>query len=68
MTPQEFGETLKEMRMLRNMTQCALAAKAEVANTKICDYENGRRLPSLPMFRRIVIALEIPANQLLKIE
>jgi DNA-binding XRE family transcriptional regulator len=45
--PLYFSDLLRSHRLGEELTQVDLAKKLKVSKQKICDYENGRRLPSM---------------------
>ena len=45
--PLYFSDLLKAHREGEEMTQEQLAAKLKISRQKVCDYEKGRRLPSM---------------------
>ena len=45
--PLYFCDLLKAHRVGEEMTQEELAKKLEISKQKVCDYEKGRRLPSI---------------------
>jgi transcriptional regulator with XRE-family HTH domain len=48
-----FGDTLKELRMGRNLTQDQLAAGLGIAVKTVRNYEADRHVPKMPMLGRI---------------
>jgi two-component system response regulator len=59
-----FGDTVRFWRSRRGITQEALAERADVHRTYICDLEGGTRNVSLEIIDRLAQALEIPASDL----
>jgi transcriptional regulator with XRE-family HTH domain len=55
----KIGQRIRELRKELNISQEALAYKAEVDRTYVTDIENGRRNVSLEILERLVKALEI---------
>jgi transcriptional regulator with XRE-family HTH domain len=53
-----FGQGLREWRLSQGLTQRAVAQKCGVKAPLICDYESGRRQPSLAQLMRVAAALE----------
>src|SRR6185312_3262823 len=63
-----FGDLLREWRGSRNVTQMALANRAEISPRHLSFVENGRSAPSRSLVMRLAEHLEIPLrarNQLL---
>ena len=55
-----FGAWLRAQRLAMNLTQDALGGLAGIANTRISDYENDRRLPSFD--DAVALAYELQLN------
>lgn len=55
----KVGQRIKELRKGLNLSQEALAYKAEVDRTYMTDVENGRRNISLEILEKIIAALEV---------
>jgi transcriptional regulator with XRE-family HTH domain len=56
---QKVGQRIKELRHQLELSQEALAYKAEVDRTYMTDVENGRRNISIENLEKIITALEI---------
>lgn len=56
---QKVGNRIREIRKELQLSQEALAYKAEVDRTYVTDVENGRRNVSLEILERLITALEI---------
>lgn len=56
---QKIGERIREIRSSQNLTQEAVAFKAEVDRTYMNHVENGKRNISIAILQKILIALEI---------
>lgn len=54
-----IGKRIKEIRKGNNKTISEIAAKADVTSGLISRVENGRTIPSLPVFLKLVGALEV---------
>jgi len=52
-----FGAKLKELRARILLSQSELAARTGLSIDAVKSYENGRRVPSLPVAQRLAIAL-----------
>jgi transcriptional regulator with XRE-family HTH domain len=66
MSKKAFGKTLKKFRLESNLTQEFLAEKVDVDRTYIYRLEYGLREPSFFIFKRIIDALEISANDFME--
>lgn len=55
----KVGQRIKELRKDLELSQEALALKAEVDRTYVTDVENGRRNVSLEILERLIKALEV---------
>ena len=62
-----FPSRLKELRQARNLTQEEMAELIEVSPKTYRNYEAGKTKPRVETFKRIVIALETTADELLEI-
>jgi transcriptional regulator with XRE-family HTH domain len=60
-----FGESLKNYRKERNISQEELAFKAELDRTYISGLECGKRNPTLKILVRIANALNMKPSELL---
>lgn len=60
---QKVGDRVRELRKQLNLSQEALAYKAEVDRTYMTDVENGRRNISVEVLEKIVGALEISISE-----
>ena len=56
---QKVGSRIRELRKSLELSQEALALKAEVDRTYVTDVENGRRNVSLEILERLIKALNI---------
>ena len=61
-----FPSKLKELRQARNLTQDQLAELIEVSPRTYRGYEAGKTMPRIATIKKIVIALEITADELLE--
>ena len=59
----KVGQRIKELRKELELSQEALALKAEVDRTYVTDVENGRRNVSLKILERLVKALNVSFNE-----
>lgn len=55
----KVGQRIRELRKELDLSQEALALKAEVDRTYMTDVENGRRNVSIEILERIISALEV---------
>lgn len=62
-----FPSKLKELRLSRNLTKEQLAKLIDVSPKTYRNYESGKTKPKVETFKRIVIALETTADELLEI-
>ena len=60
-----FSKKLRSTRMLRNLTQQALADSVGLALRSYQCYEQGTREPSLDMLVKLADILEVPTDYLL---
>jgi transcriptional regulator with XRE-family HTH domain len=60
-----FPERLKAARELRQLSQAALAERADSPATTISHFEAGSRKPSFDSLRRLAMALEVTTDYLL---
>jgi transcriptional regulator with XRE-family HTH domain len=62
----KIGERIKAARLQRKMSQADLAAQAGLDLSHISDIERGRTSMRLPTFIKIIEALEISADTVLR--
>ena len=62
----EIGKRIREFRVKKNMSQDALADKANVSLSQISDIERGKTSMRLTTFIGIVEALQVSADVLLR--
>lgn len=55
----QFGETLRNLRSERNLSQQQLAQKLYVSRSSIANWENGRRIPDLLLITRLAQLLNV---------
>ena len=63
--PEIFPARLRAARELRQLSQAALAEKADAPATTISHFEAGSRKPSFDSLRRLAKALEVTTDYLL---
>jgi transcriptional regulator with XRE-family HTH domain len=56
---EKIGRRIRELRHQLELSQEALANKAEVDRTYMTDVENGRRNVSIEILEKIIAALEV---------
>ncbi|WP_121353337.1 helix-turn-helix domain-containing protein [Flavisolibacter nicotianae] len=56
---EKVGQRIRELRRQLELSQEALANKAEVDRTYMTDVENGRRNISIEILEKIIAALEV---------
>ncbi len=57
---------LAEIRVKRKLSQRALAEKANMSQTYLCNVETGKADPSLSTLRRLADALNVTVSELVK--
>lgn len=63
--PSAFGQVLREQREKQEMSQEALALKADVDRTFVSQIERGIRQPTLTTLFKLAKALEVQPSQLI---
>jgi len=63
-----LGKKLRQIRMEKGYTQQSLAEKAGIGNVYLGEIERGLKMPSLNSFIRLVEALNVSADSLLREE
>lgn len=61
-----LGQRIREQRRKKGWTMDKLAEKADLSVNYVGDLERGRKTPSLDTFIRIVEALDVPADVLIR--
>ncbi len=61
----DFGNTLKALRLKRNLTQAQLAQKLGLTKSVISAYETGLRMPSYDVLINISRTFEVSTDYLL---
>lgn len=62
----KIGKRIREARLLKEFTQETLAEKADIGVTYLSDIERGVKFPSLSMFIKIVEALDVSSDFILR--
>lgn len=65
MNQEKIGKFILECRKNKKLTQSELAEKLGVSNKSISNWENGRNMPDLSLFKPLCDILEITLNDLL---
>lgn len=63
-----LGKKLREARQKKGYTQHALAEIAEIGNVYLGEIERGLKMPSLNIFVKLIEALDISADYILRDE
>jgi DNA-binding XRE family transcriptional regulator len=61
----KFGPALKKRREQLNLNPSTVAVRAEISLSTYCNFEEGRYLPSLPVYRILCKVLGISPGKLL---
>ena len=61
-----LGKRIKETRKAQKLTQEALAERAEIGTVYMGEIERGIKSPSVTVFTRIALALNVSADYLLR--
>lgn len=62
----KIGARIREFRVQKHMSQANLAEKAHISLSQLNDIENGKSAMLLPTFIRLVEALQVSADVLLR--
>ena len=62
--PNQFGETLRNLRTEKNLSQQQLAQKLFVNRSSIANWETGRRIPDLILLKRLAQLLNVDISVL----
>lgn len=68
MDKQALGQKLRQIRLEKGYTQHALAEIAEIGNVYIGEIERGLKMPSLHSFIKLIEALDVSADYILRDE
>ena len=63
-----FTYMLGHVMEMYNITQCELAEKIGVFQSDVSKYVRGKHVPSLPMFIKICLALDVPVDMMLQFD
>ena len=61
----EFPRRLRRIRMQQGLTQLELAHRLGIQQTGVSRFESGKRSPTMRSIVRLVLALDVSADQLL---
>lgn len=64
----ELGRRIRETRRSKGFTQQALAQKAGIGDVYLGEIERGLKMPSLSSFIKIITALDVSADYILREE
>ncbi len=62
----DLGKRIKETRVKKGYTQSTLAEKIDSSISYISDIERGFKVPSLPLFIRLIDELEVSSDYILQ--
>lgn len=62
----ELGKKIREARIKKGLTQLALAEKADIGDYYLGEIERGIKLPSMNLFIKLIEALDISADYVLR--
>lgn len=60
-----IGENIRKIRIDKGLTQRDLAAKLQITQQSIAQYENGKRIPKIYTVRKIADALQVNVNEII---
>lgn len=60
-----IGERIKEYRLKNGFTQSDLAKEANITRIALGNYERGERIPTIDIFARIAMALNVSIDELM---
>jgi transcriptional regulator with XRE-family HTH domain len=63
-----FSKTIKELRRDKELTQRELAAKLDIGQATVSQWENGNYEPSASAIRQLAIFFDVTADYLLELE
>ena len=68
MDRKQLGQRIREARQQKGYTQRTLAEKAGIADVYLGEIERGSKMPSMNSFIKLVEALEVSADYILRHE
>lgn len=60
----DVGHKIKELRIMKSLTQKELGQRMGISQQQISQYENGKLNPKIETLQKIADALEVPRNLL----
>ena len=60
-----LGNTIKNLRVSKKLTQYELAQKANISKNALWNYENDKREPRIEVLEKLAFALDVSMNDLL---
>lgn len=66
MKKEDFGNKIKKIRKQKGYTQAQLAEMANISTNFYGEIERGKKIPRVDIFTNIIIALDIPADYILR--
>lgn len=64
----DFGQTLKQIRKSKNITQQKLASKLDVSEAMISKYENNISFPTFDKMRCLAVELSVSLDELFGVQ
>lgn len=61
-----MGDRIREARKLKRWTQDQLAEKLDITLVYISEIERGLKMPSMPLFIKLIEVLDVSADYLLR--
>ncbi len=65
MNQEKIGKFIAECRKTKKLTQSELAEKLGVTDKSVSNWENGRNMPDLSLFKTLCELLDISINDLI---
>ena len=65
MNQEKIGKFIAECRKAKKLTQSELAEKLGVTDKSVSNWENGRNMPDLSLFKSLCELLDISINDLI---
>ncbi|MBO8129675.1 MAG: helix-turn-helix transcriptional regulator [Peptococcaceae bacterium] len=62
----QVASQIKNIRLLRKISQNELAKRAKVSQSSISEIEAGKRIPAIPTLTKLAAALDVPVTALLE--